>query len=526
MSGPSAVQPQHVGTRLYLRQGSTANTFNIGVSKNSSNSIDIKFDTTDFLLAAPILIVGSYQINGTTLATDDLSTLYINPASSTFGAATAPTSSTPASPIVVAPLAGTDLPGSNGQTALAGFVLRQDSAIVPNVQVDELRIDSTSAQVTPPVGITWNVNADGNWSDDAKWSTAARPDNASAFVNFTSIANQARTINVDGAYALRTINFTGGGPYLLNGSGSLNFSASAAINVMNGNPTVSAPINLAGDLLVSAASGTTLTAGGAIASNGYSLSKAGAGTLVLANARFNQLNVIGGKVKILPNQTTAAVSRVSVLNISTSTDAGVTTYNAAVDLTNNDMVIDYAPGQSPLGTWNGSDYTGILGAIRSGRNGGAWNGAGIITSQTAAASTSHLTTLGVAEASSVLGLTGSATALCAARPSTPPPSSSNTPTPATPTSTAKSTPTTTSPSTPTTTSPPPSSATTTATSTTTAKSTATIISSSIPTMSPNPASPRPPHSAMRIHRISPPSLNPPPTLCSWRPAPRSSVDDE
>src|SRR4029079_8532147 len=31
-----------------------------------------------------------------------------------------------------------------------------------------------------------------------------------------------------------------------------------------------------------------------------------------------------------------------------------------------------------LGSWNGSAYTGVLGLLASGRNGGSWDGAGII----------------------------------------------------------------------------------------------------------------------------------------------------
>jgi len=63
-----------------------------------------------------------------------------------------------------------------------------------------------------------------------------------------------------------------------------------------------------------------------------------------------------------------------------------------LDLVNNDLVVDYS-GASPIGSWTGSAYDGITGLIQSGRNGGAWNGNGIITS----AASANLTTLGVAE---------------------------------------------------------------------------------------------------------------------------------
>ena len=222
---------------------------------------------------------------------------------------------------------------------------------MPGVQLDELRVDQTWAQVTPPVGITWNVNADGLWSEDAKWSTAARPNKlATAFVNFKQRRRDAKPHHQRRQHLTRSARSTSAArrPICLQPSaGTLNFTTGGAVNVMAGNQTISTAINLGGDLLTSVRLGNTLTVNGTVTSNGNSLNKAGAGTLALANARFNQLNIIGGKVKILPNQTTAAVSKVSALNLSNNTVAGTTTYNASLDLTNNDMVIDYAPGTKP-----------------------------------------------------------------------------------------------------------------------------------------------------------------------------------
>ena len=75
------------------------------------------------------------------------------------------------------------------------------------------------------------------------------------------------------------------------------------------------------------------------------------------------------------------------------------------------MAVDYT-GASPLGAWSGSGYSGITGLITHGRNGGSWNGSGgILTAMSAARSPGALATLGVAEASGALGLSGSQTAL-------------------------------------------------------------------------------------------------------------------
>ncbi|HYO09301.1 MAG TPA: hypothetical protein VER17_10045, partial [Tepidisphaeraceae bacterium] len=401
-SGTSGTQPQTVGTRLYLRRGSQENTFNVGVSKNSSNVADIAFDATDFALNTPIFVVGSYAINGSIAGSDDQAKLWINPTA--LGAAAAPAGSAPGSPVLSAPVAGTDLL-SAGAPSLRGFVLRQDVPDVPGVQVDELRVANTWAQVTPPAGITWTGETDGTWSTPARWSTGAVPNDPSSFVNFPSANNAARTVTVDAPVSLRTINFTGTAAYTIGASagGSVNFSGSSAINVLAaGNHTIAAPVNLSDNLLASVRSGSTLTVSGDLSSGGFSLTKAGAGTLQLRNARVDELNVSGGRVNILPNGSTTGVSKVKSLAVNGPV--------ASLDLVNNDLIIDYT-GASPLGTLDGSTYTGVTGSIQSGRNAGAWNGAGILASQAAAANPAVPTTLGVAEAAKVLGLSGSQTAM-------------------------------------------------------------------------------------------------------------------
>ena len=68
-----------------------------------------------------------------------------------------------------------------------------------------------------------------------------------------------------------------------------------------------------------------------------------------------------------------------------------------LDLSNNKLIV----AGGTLGAWNGTNYTGITGSIKSGRNGGAWNGSGIVTSQSDAVGVSPLTTLAVALAGDI-----------------------------------------------------------------------------------------------------------------------------
>jgi hypothetical protein len=78
-----------------------------------------------------------------------------------------------------------------------------------------------------------------------------------------------------------------------------------------------------------------------------------------------------------------------------------------LDLNDNDLIVDYtaaAGNISPLGGWNHWNYTGIAGMIETGRGQNGW---GIVTTHPDALG--GLTTLGVGEASQVLGLSGSQT---------------------------------------------------------------------------------------------------------------------
>jgi hypothetical protein len=87
--------------------------------------------------------------------------------------------------------------------------------------------------------------------------------------------------------------------------------------------------------------------------------------------------------------------------------ASLTIAGGTLDLLNHDLLIDYNI-LSPIGSWNGAAYTGITGLIASGRNGGTWDGSGIVSSL---ADPGGYMTLGVAEATEVLGITGSDTML-------------------------------------------------------------------------------------------------------------------
>ena len=82
-----------------------------------------------------------------------------------------------------------------------------------------------------------------------------------------------------------------------------------------------------------------------------------------------------------------------------------------LDLRDKSLIIDYTGGASPIGSWNGSAYTGVTGLVASGYAGGTWTGSGIVTSMSSALAPNSLTTIGCAEASSTLGISGTQTAV-------------------------------------------------------------------------------------------------------------------
>ena len=122
------------------------------------------------------------------------------------------------------------------------------------------------------------------------------------------------------------------------------------------------------------------------------------GTAIFNSSQhLEALSIAGGLATLSPNGNRVIVT--SNLSISGG---------GKLDLADNDLILSYS-GASPIGSWNGSTYTGVIGMLASGYKGGAsgaWTGPGIRTS-----SAGTLTRLGVSEASAALEIAGAQTAL-------------------------------------------------------------------------------------------------------------------
>ncbi len=97
---------------------------------------------------------------------------------------------------------------------------------------------------------------------------------------------------------------------------------------------------------------------------------------------------VSGEVDLAANGTSTGTSRMNALAIAGATDA----WTGILDLRDNDLVIDYSGGPSPLAT--------VQNQLKAGYNSGSWTGKGL-TSSTAATTASGTTVLGYAEASAL-----------------------------------------------------------------------------------------------------------------------------
>jgi fibronectin-binding autotransporter adhesin len=162
----------------------------------------------------------------------------------------------------------------------------------------------------------------------------------------------------------------------------------------------SGTLTLANVNALTGANNVTATNGGTVvlaASNNYTGSTtvdAGTKLQALTDLTTSSALSVGGTLELA-----AGGTRVLRSPSVTVTGAG------RIDLHDNKLIT-----QTAVGTWTGSNYTGVTGLIKSGRNGGGWTGSGIVTSQTQAAS-GNLTTLGIATASQAKGIATTATAV-------------------------------------------------------------------------------------------------------------------
>ncbi len=117
--------------RIYTKQGTTPNTFSVGVLNNSGGTAAPSYISTGLAVNTTHLLVVKFD-----LATN-IASLFVNP---TPGSSEPAASATNSTGTTVAP------------TQIAGFVIRQVGTVTTgsgNVEVDEIRVGNSFSQVTP-----------------------------------------------------------------------------------------------------------------------------------------------------------------------------------------------------------------------------------------------------------------------------------------------------------------------------------------------------------------------------------------
>jgi hypothetical protein len=280
----------------------------------------------------------------------------------------------------------------------------------------------------------WTGAASANWSDIANWSAGSVP-TAASDASFPSPApGSGPVITLSGASTVRSLTFEDS--YTLSSGtlhvagGTLAIAGGRVVHIASTIDNGAVPLHLTGagtlfktsgamhtarllidggrgrlvqsDALINAGSVTvgTTTSGGTAFVDGSSFLQ-DSGTLLVADSMtVNRRSTftstggvltIGGEVAANAGTFTMAPDGARLLTI-----GRFATFNGGrLDLTDNDMRV------------TGSSYNVVAGQIAAARNGGAWNAAGI-TSSTAAANPSRVTTLGAmtgAEFRSIYGPT-------------------------------------------------------------------------------------------------------------------------
>jgi plastocyanin len=244
---------------------------------------------------------------------------------------------------------------------------------------------------------SWNVDFDGSWQTATNWNNNIVPNAPGYVANFGPVISGPRGVNLNGAVTVGTVNFDSPSfkSYLIAGGPTLTMqsadtSSPAAVNVLSGSHTITAPLATASDTTfnVADAGGTLRTTN--LQATSATLSKAGAGNWVVNNVRAAALNINGGTVSLQANGGNTGTSRVGTLAVA---GGSLRAPSATLDLNDNDLILTATPAAT------------VQALIVSARNAGAWNQMGI-TSSAARNQTSHATTLGLlsgAEYHSVAG---------------------------------------------------------------------------------------------------------------------------
>ena len=142
-SATTAGGPSIVGARLQVRIDPSDDTmYDIGIFNNHAATAGAASWSSGLTVGDTLFLAGSYTFN-TGSSSDDVSSLWINPAPNTFGATSPPTPTL------------SDTTGGSDLADIGSIILRQSTA--PYLTVDEIRVGTTWTDVTVPEPATIGI---------------------------------------------------------------------------------------------------------------------------------------------------------------------------------------------------------------------------------------------------------------------------------------------------------------------------------------------------------------------------------
>jgi autotransporter-associated beta strand protein len=157
----------------------------------------------------------------------------------------------------------------------------------------------------------WNVDANGSWGTSGNWLPTVVPSGPNALAGFLGKITAPGTVSLNGNRAVGTIIFDNANKYTIARGTSGTLSVGDALNrgeihVVGGGHEISAPLSMAGDLLVDVASGQSLTLSGSLKADANHLfTKNGEGMLTISGAQSygsnSKMVVNGGTINLNSN---------------------------------------------------------------------------------------------------------------------------------------------------------------------------------------------------------------------------------
>jgi autotransporter-associated beta strand protein len=304
-AGNPTVRPGRVAARINANDNTK---FDLGIFTNHAITTgSTSWSNNEPTLANGLTVGDTYFVVGAinfTSGTNNLAQMWINPAPSTFGSGSVPTPTR------------TDSTASTINTGIQSLLLRQNTS--PYLTIDELRVASTWAEVTPLGGTPsryWDIDALGetagaggatpsgtwdgsttNWNSDGSgvgtkvaWSAGS-----GAVFSAGNDATGSYTVTISGTQSASTVTFEDGTVTLT--GGQLNLTG--AVHSIAANSGVTATI----DSVIGGTDG---------------LSKEGAGTLVLtaSEAYSGATSINSGTLQLGNGGTTGALPAASAITV-------------------------------------------------------------------------------------------------------------------------------------------------------------------------------------------------------------------